>query len=136
DPPILDGNVASEARQPAAVDDHAAADYAIETGHASSILPKREREPPHCHHDALNSHNETTTPPHRRARTRLNKTWNRPTGDPVARLSLRCAGLRRSRAIAGCRGLSRAGALSARLWAHALPVGGDAALGRAGCPWP
>ena len=36
---VLDADVAAEARQAAAVDDHAAADHAIESGHVSSVSP-------------------------------------------------------------------------------------------------
>lgn len=39
DPPILNSDVAAEARQTAAVDDHATADHAIEPGHVSSVSP-------------------------------------------------------------------------------------------------
>ena len=38
-PAVLDADVAAEARQAAAVDDHAAAYYAIESGHVSSVSP-------------------------------------------------------------------------------------------------
>ena len=60
----------------------------------------------------------------------------RRAGDPAARLPLRRPRLRRGRAAAGRRRLPRAGALSARLRPDALPVGRDAALGRAGGAGP
>ena len=36
---VLDADVAPEARQAAAVDDHAASNHAIESGHVSSVSP-------------------------------------------------------------------------------------------------
>ncbi len=39
DPAVLDADVAPEAWQAAAVDDHAAANYAIVSGHDSSVSP-------------------------------------------------------------------------------------------------